>query len=71
MQQTMERNAQEQGWMARLLAAVADRTLGWLISCEMGMSPQEAQLFYHYSGSPAGKTMMSRSLARIKVGEEK
>jgi hypothetical protein len=66
----MERKAQEQGWMVRLLAAAADRTLGWLIYCDMGMSPQEAQLFFHYSGSHTGRAMMSQSLARLKAGEE-
>ena len=55
----------------RLLEAVADRTLGWLVSCDVGMSPQEAQLIFHDSGSYSGKTRISQSLARIKVGKEK
>lgn len=71
MQQAAKRKAPTQGWMVRLLAAVADRTFGWLVACDMGMSPLEAQRFFHDSDSYWGKTMISQSLARIKVGEEK
>lgn len=70
MQQALERKVRNQGWIMRLLEAVADRTLGWLVSCDVGMSPQEAQLIFHDSGSYSGKTRISQSLARIKVGKE-
>lgn len=70
MDQMTTNQTEKQGWMMRLVTAVAQKLLAHLCTYQMGMGPCETQMFLHYSGLGMEKAMISQSLARMKWDEE-
>ena len=47
---TKQHETVRQGFFKWMATAVAEALFNWLCQCEMGLSPNEAQLFTYHSG---------------------
>ena len=65
-----QQDGQKQGFFKRIGTAVAEAIFHWLCQCEMGLSPNEAQLFTYHSGLGCEEAASYYYFANAKQYEE-
>ena len=61
---------EKKGWMKRLLTAVCDKLFAGFCTYEVGMCPQETQMFLNYSSYGWEEAAMAQSITRYKMDDE-
>ncbi|MCA9916600.1 MAG: hypothetical protein KC445_01550 [Anaerolineales bacterium] len=67
---TNTQEIKQTGFFKRIGTAVAEALFNWLCQCEMGLSPNEAQLFTYHSGLGCEEAASYYYFANAKRYEE-
>lgn len=67
---TQQQVTEKQGWLYRLVAAVWDRSLAWILQYPTGIVTPETMMFMSYYGSGLEEAMTYQYICRLKLDRE-